>query len=219
MTLSNGRRQRVAYRVVLVGACCVFCAALYARMMWGAYQMTEQSRRLVRAGDKEGEIRFLRRAMAFYIPGNPWVLDAKATLALRAQEAEESGDQALALSVWRDLRGSILALRSTYQPFANDLASINARIAHLSARHPEASADLRTAAGEARLLRRLGTPSGPDPIFSAIGLFGFVCWVTSAIWMIWRGLSPALAPTRQIWVPALAALLSFLAFAGGMALA
>ncbi len=183
----RGRRARAA---IVVGAALLCAAALSGRMLLGARGELAAATAAAGRGDHDGEVRHLRRAMACYLPGSPWVRRAHDGLLLAAAAAEARGERAAALGALHELRSAILALRGLTRPYAETLPGLSRRIAALSARDPEAAAALRTPAGAEALRARLDQPPEPRPLWAGLALVGFLGWVGGAALLLARGLRP-----------------------------
>ncbi len=212
--------QLVLGLLVLVGA------LLAARMLLGARAELVRAEQAAHAPDSLAVDRHLRRCVAYYLPANPWVAAAVARLRHRARRADSAGDLKTALARWRALRGSLLALRGATQPYASLLPECNQRIAALTVAAvkgrgaDEGARALRNADAERALLRRLERPDDPHPLWTLIGLLGFVGWVLGGLLLIARGLDPKLRWLPSYGRPALIMLIIGLsAFVAGMSLA
>lgn len=172
-------------------------AALIARMLFGAQREVAAA---AVARDPAERALHLRRAMAYYLPGNPWVRQAHDGLLEQARRARRLGDGRTALQSFRELRSAILALRGATRPYAGSLPEINSAIAELTARDPAAAPSLRTAAGQRRHLARLGHPPAPHRGFVLLALLGFGLWVGGGVLLLLRGLKPDLTLVpRRFW--------------------
>jgi hypothetical protein len=201
------RRARGAAALVLAGVL-LLLAGLGARMLLAARQELWRAAAAASRGDAEGQRRHLRRAMAHYLPGNPWVRRARDRLLHLARQAEARGRAREALLAWRELRGAILRLRGLTRPFAATLPEANARIAALSA------------GGAPRVLRRLERPPDPHPGWAGLGLVGLALWVGGALLLLYRGLRPdASVVARRFWPLLLVVALGLSLFGLGMGLA
>jgi len=208
MGRSAPARGRVS-RLVVAGVL-LLCAAVTARMLLGA---RTELRMADRAADTDARVRHLRRAMAYYLPGNPWVGRAHDRLLALARRAERAGDRALALHAYRELRGAILALRGATSPYGDTLPAVNTAIAILSAKDHRA----REAAAA---LSRLGAPPDPHPAWAALGLAGFLLWVGAALSLLFQGLRPDLTTVpRRFWPLLGVVALGLGLFAAGMGMA
>ncbi len=174
--------------------------ALSARMLLGARQQLQLAKAAQARGDEEGRVRCLRRAMAYYLPGNPWVRAAKEQLLRVALKAQARGDEAFALDTLWQLRSAILGLRGLTNPYGEALPQINQLIVELAPRRPHAATHLQGAAGRARLLERLGAPPRVHPLWSGIGLAGFLLWtVGAAVLLLWALRSDASIIAARFW--------------------
>ena len=208
-----GRRSQ-GWQLVLAGVLLVL-AALVGRMLFGAQR---EVARAALAGDLEGRTRHLRRAMAYYLPGNPWVRQAHDELLALARRADRLGNRPQALAAYRELRSAILALRGLSRPFAATLPEVNRAIARLSSADPRAVPGLRGAAGREALLRRLEHPPAPARGWTVLGLGGFGLWVLGGALLLLRGLRPDLSLVRRRFWPLLALVaLGLLLFGVGLA--
>ncbi|MFH1130813.1 MAG: hypothetical protein V1754_05720 [Pseudomonadota bacterium] len=165
-------------------------ASLTARMLLGARTQLMNAKLASSQGDVEAAILHLRRAMAFYLPGNPWVSTAHEHLLKIARQAEKKGQPELALNAWRQLRSAILSLRGITTPFSESLPEINGRIATLAVKESTAAKFLKEPLGEKNLFSRLAEPPDPTPGWTVLGLFGFVIWVIGSFLLLLRGLHP-----------------------------
>jgi hypothetical protein len=204
---------------LLAGGALLVCATLAARMLLGAYAEIVEAGRAAARADGPAERRHLRRAMAYYLPGNPYVTRARDLLLERARQAEARGDRATALAALTELRSAILALRGMTRPHADVLPEVDRRLAALLAGSPEAAAGLRTPAGRAALEQRLAHPPEPHPAFAALALVGFLGWVGGGFALIARGLGPDAAPRRALWPLAGLVVAALGVFCLGLALA
>lgn len=195
----------------------LLAAGLCARMLLGARQEVAAAHEAIDRGDSEGQVLHLRRAMAYYLPGNPWVIEAHHQLRSLARQAQSGGHRAMALARWRELRGAILRLRGITRPYSDSLDEANRAIAALSS--PGFAFGVGSAQ-RARLLARLGSPPAPHPVWTLVALAGFCMWVGGAVLMLFRGLRPdASVIWRRLWPLALAVAAGFALFCAGLSLA
>jgi hypothetical protein len=156
--------------------------------------------------------------MAYYLPANPYVRRAEQALFQEAKQAEAQGEPDRALKILHELRSAILSLRGLTRPFAEDLPEINRRIAALSAASPHAAVRLKGLSGGERLRQRLDHPPEPDPLWTAVGLLGFVFYGGGGLLLFFCGLRPDASRVQRRFGPLLALVLVGLAlFALGMA--
>jgi hypothetical protein len=203
---------------LVLGALALLIAVLCARMLLGARAEVRAASDSSTRNEGEAQIRHLRRAMAYYLPGNPWVRQARDLLLEEARQAEARGERSRALDALHQLRSAILSLRGITHPYAETLPEVNRRLAELMVRDPQASRDLRVPEGRERLLQRLDHPPEPHPLWAGLGLFGFLSWVGGALALFWRGLRPdaSLVP-RTFWPLAGVVALGLLLFCLGLA--
>ena len=208
--------QRTGTRLVLV-AVLLTVAGLTARMLLGARAELGHA---ARATDAEARVRHLRRAMAYYLPGNPWVGRAHDRLLALARRAESDGERDLALHAYRELRGAVLSLRGLGSPYGRTVDRIAPALAALTANTPGAARSLHGKDAIRNLASRLRDPPDPHPVWAFLGLCGFLLWVGAAMATIVVGLGPDLTPVWQrFWPLAGLVLLGLGLFATGMALA
>jgi hypothetical protein len=188
-TDGSTRRPPRGATLVLAGGLLVL-SGVAARMLLGARAELRTAAAAAGRGDLEAEVRHLRRAMAYYLPGNPWVLHARDALLQAAERAAGNGDAAMAADAFEQLRSAILNLRGISHPFSDTLREVNRRLAELRSHDPEAAAALRTPAGREGLRLRLERPPEPDPLWAGLGVGGFFLWVTGALLLFYVGLRP-----------------------------
>lgn len=145
--------------------------------------------------------RHLRRAAAYYTPGNTAAERAIDGLRSLAQRQEREGRVADALSTWHTLRAAILGLRGSTRPFNALLPAINTRIAALTAHQPVASPALRGDAGREALHARLAAPPPPRETWVFVALLGFVVALAASAACLRFGLTPDLRLIRRRFVP------------------
>lgn len=189
-------------------------------MLLGARRQLALADDASRRDDQAAVDRHLRRALAYYLPINPWLETAAQRLRARAQDARQRGSAATALARWRSLRSALLALRGIRQPQAALVAEANTEIASLVAASPQAARALQTPEGRRTLTRRLAQPPAPRPLFTLLALLGFVAWTSSALALCARGLTAEvrLLPRRATILGA-GIVLGFAAFLLGLTLA
>lgn len=183
-------------QLVLAGAL-LLVAGLTARMLLGARAEVQRAAAAHARDDGQARVRHLRRAIAYYLPGNPWVRTAHDELLRLAR----GGDREAA----RELRSAILGLRGLLRPYAGTLPELNRAIA---------------GPGGTPALVRLEHPPEPHPGWAALGLVGFVLWVSGAFLMLARGLrADASIVRRRFWPLCGCVLLGLGLFCLGMAAA
>jgi len=215
--MALGRRRAAA---LLAGGLLSVLALLCGRMLLGARAELAQADAARGRGDDAARVRHLRRAMASYLPGSPFVRQAHLALLGEARRAEAMGAPGRALEILHELRSAILALRGLTHPFEASLPEINRAIARLSAGEPEAAAALRGPSGAEALLRRLERPPEPDRLWAGLGLCGFLGYGGGGLLLFLHGLRPDASRVRRRFWPLLAlVLVGLFLFGLGMGLA
>ena len=208
--------SRIKPTSLLVAAVLLVLAGLCARMLLGARQQVAAAARAGAAGDHRSQVRHLRRAMAYYLPGNPWVGEAHDRLLELARQAATRGHRPRALHRFRELRSAILRLRGAFQPYASTLPEVNRALASLSSgyAHGLSSAD------PARWRQRLAQAPEPHLGATMLALAGFCLWVGGAVLLLLRGLRPdATVIWRRLWPLALCVAAGLGLFCAGLAAA
>jgi len=209
--------MRRAAAVAVGGLLCVV-ALLSARMLLGA-RAELRAAGAAPAGDWQARVRHLRRAMVYYLPGNPFVRRAEQALHDEADRAEASNEPARALEILHEHRSAILALRGSTRPFWSSLPEINRRIAMLSAGRADAAAALRSPAGAEALRRRLDRPPEPNLLLSTLGLLGFLVYAGGGLLLFYCGLRPDATRAPRFFPLLGVVLVGLVLFGVGMALA
>jgi hypothetical protein len=190
-------RRRAA---LLLAALLLPVAVVAARMLLGARAQLVAAAAAALRGDHLAELRHLRRSMAYYVPGNPYVQRARDGLLAAAAAAEARRDAAGAVRALLELRSAVLALRGLHCPYAEVLPEVNRRLAALLPELPDAAPALRDAAGRFELARRLERPPEPSALWTALALLGFLGWVGGAATLLLHGLRPdAALVARRFW--------------------
>ncbi len=207
----------MSYRTLIIAGVLLVLAGLCARMLLGARQEVALAQAAAARGERDRQVRHLRRAMAHYLPGNPWVAEAHQRLLALARQAQARGDKDRARAYWGELRGAVLRLRGVTRPYAGTLAEANTNIAALSG---AGYAHGVGSAGRTRLLARLASPPEPHPVWTLVALLGFLVWVGGAALLLLRGLRPdASIVWRRLWPLAAAVAGGFMLFCAGLSLA
>lgn len=176
-----------------MAAVSLIVAALTARMLHGAFHHARLAKAAQAAGQWQRCQREYRRAMAYYLPGNPWVKRAERGLVSLAEQFEAAGKADLALGVWRELRSAILMLRGAFHPYADELQHANHAIVRLS------RGKSRRATDDTQRRKRLNAPPEPHRGFTALGLLGFVGWLTASFALIVFGLDRHGNRQQRFW--------------------
>jgi hypothetical protein len=200
-------------RALVGGALLLVLAVLSGRMLLGARGELALAAAARAQGDRDGELRHLRRAFAYYLPANPWLRRAHDQLLALSREADRQGERATALTASLELRGAILGLRGLNRPFAGTLPELDARIARLLG----SEGGVRGPSVE-RLRERLGRPPEPDPLWAGLGLLGFGAWTAAAFLLCAFAIhADASLERRRFWPLLLVVLGGQLLFWAGMA--
>lgn len=209
--------KKTPIRIWLVfSACVLFIGGIgsIARMFLGAKAEVQRAQQAKAQHDSEAMVRHWRRAMAYYLPGNPWVRQAKDSLWQTASEAIARGDEATALNALYQLRGAILSLRGVYQPFSECLPSINQQIVALLAHQQQGSDNQKNPSDTARFAQRLANPPAPHPVWTGLGLLGFFIWTIGALGLLLWGINSDLTIIRHRFWPLLLLILTGLVIFG-----
>ena len=203
-----GVRSGVRQTRLVLAAVLLVLAALTARMLLSAREELALARG---ASDFTGRVVHLRRAMAHYLPGNPYVRRAHDQLLELARRLDrEARSRKQALEAYRELRSAILALRGVTSPYGETLPEVNRAIVRLQ--DSGASVALRQAD-----LARLQHPPRPEPLWTAVGLLGFVLWVAGGALLALQGLRPDLTLVpRRFWPLLALVLVGLVLFGVGM---
>jgi len=209
-----GHGSHISARTLLLAGVLLVLAGLCARMLLGARRELAAAREATAKGDTHGQVMHLRRAMTYYLPGNPWVSEAHHRLRDHCRRTQVQRQRHGALVCWRELRGAVLRLRGLTRPFAASLDEANRNIAALSA---SSYAFGVSAAGRDKLLARLNAPPEPHAVWTLVALWGFLLWVGGAVLLLFRGLRPdASVIWRRLWPLALAVAAGFALFCAGL---
>ena len=215
---SSSTASRVARRalrkklaaVVLVAS--LSLGVVVTRAVWAGTRALAAGEAASKQGELQAAITEWRRAARWYVPGARHMGAAYDRLERLAMAAEEAGDLDTALAAWRAIRGSILATRSLYTPFAERLDPANQRIADLMAALEDAPADqvsgatsasgaepgpgaagLRAdAAREQRAAWHydlLIRDHAPSPFWSLLAILGFALWLGGGLLFALRGVT------------------------------
>jgi len=133
-------------------------------------------------GDLEAALVHYRRAARWYAPGSPYHGAALQKLGAMGAQAEQRGDEELALSAYRAVRSAIMSTRSFYVPERARLRAADERIASLMAEQPAPPMDAGKSREQLRKehLALLEAEPGPSVLWSCVLLLGFFAWVGGA---------------------------------------
>ena len=179
-------------RLITAGLVIAFClGVVVTRAVWQGRGALADGDEAAEAGDREGAIRWWRRAARWYVPLAPHVGDAYDRLEAMAAAAEQEGDLATALAAWQGVRGSILATRSFYTPHDERLDPANRHIASLMQRLEGDAADPGKGAAEREAwhYELLARDEAPSVGWTLVALLGFALWIGGGVLFALRGVS------------------------------
>jgi hypothetical protein len=206
-------------RLLLAGSLLIL-AGLTARMLIGSYRQIAAAHEAAEEGAVEAQVRHLRRAMSYYVPGNPWVRQGRDELLTLARQAERQDNDELALHAYRELRSAVLALRGLTTPHGEVLGEVNRAIARLSGAVKGGAPALATPEGQQALERKLADPPAPRFWWAALGIAGLVLWIAAGFTLLLGALRPdATIISCRFWPLAGLVALGLVTFYAGMALA
>lgn len=182
-------RKKLATVALIAGLC---LGVVMTRAVWEGTRALAAGDAAHEQGDPRAAITQWRRSARWYVPGGRHMGVAYDRLEHLAHQAEEQGDLDTALAAWRGIRGSILATRSLYTPFAERLEPANRHIAALMAeleartRADDTPDEADRAAWHYDLLAR---SHGPSPFWSLVAILGFSLWLGGGLLFAWRGVT------------------------------
>ncbi|PIQ97733.1 MAG: hypothetical protein COV67_02505 [Nitrospinae bacterium CG11_big_fil_rev_8_21_14_0_20_56_8] len=145
-------------------------------------------------GDLDNAVLHYGRSLHWYLPGLPSRNKAAEGMWNVAQQFEDKEKLEEALSVYRQLRGSIYSVRSLYTPDVSWIERCNEKIARLMALLPPSSEMERSKSFDQRksdALNLLSRSVPPHTFWSLVAVGGFIGWVTCALGWIVRGFTPS----------------------------
>ncbi|MBX7083023.1 MAG: hypothetical protein K1X88_27705 [Nannocystaceae bacterium] len=149
-------------------------APLLLRVSCEARGELDAADRAQQAGDVDGEIVHLGRALRWRLP-----LSRHDEVALaRLLAIADTGDDAVALAACREIRSALLGSRALDVPHDDVLADVDARIAALAQRSGDA---VRDEAEHHALLREASTQSRVRPALAALAFVGWVVATATAL--------------------------------------
>lgn len=200
-------RKKLAAVALVAGLC---LGVVVTRAVWAGTRALAAGDAASKQGESQVAITEWRRAARWYVPGARHMGEAYDRLERLAHAAEEAGERDTALAAWRSIRGSILATRSFYTPFAERLDPANQHIADLMAALEDAAAlPASGAAGNpvpgpaaadadadgAREQRAawhydlLIRDHAPSPFWSLLAILGFALWFGGGLLFALRGVT------------------------------
>lgn len=166
--------------------------SIVGRMGWGAWYHVRQAHQVAHERDtpatSDAQIRFFRRAIAFYVPYNPWVRTAVVESKQLARALERNGSRTAALHAWHELRSALLSLRGAYQPFSDDLDETNHQIVRLTQRDSTSAPWIKKLSTD-ELHHLVTRTADPHRGWVVVGLVGFCLWLVFSALLFLRGIS------------------------------
>jgi hypothetical protein len=137
--------------------------------------------------DYKQAITSFNRSIHWYTPGSKPVKNSIHALWEIGIQAEQRGDQALALEAFQVLSSSLYSLRSFYLPYSEWISKCEERIAMIRTfqeekRNPNPKLTREKQKEEIRKILRMHT--GPDVVWSIMVTIGFLGWIGSTIGLI-----------------------------------
>lgn len=191
-------RRKLAIVGVVIGVC---LGVVVTRAVWEGRSALSKGDKAHAAGDQDGAIRWWRRAARWYVPLAPHVgsaYDRLETLASQAEQqaraantpAEARAHRRIALAAWRGIRGSILATRSFYTPYADKLEPANRHISELMAlAEGDTAKQPELAARSDWHYEQLARDESPSVFWSILALLGFATWLGGGALFAVRGIT------------------------------
>ena len=185
-------------RLPLLAACMVL-ASLAARATWEQMRAYDHAIALEKSGKLDDSIDEFRWTLRWYTPWGPNWTDAANALVAIAKDAEQP-EPMRALRALDALRSGLIAGRHLWQPRADLVAMVNARIPAVMVRVAEKTGDKRDKALLlAQFTRDYARPVGVSPLTSAGVSLGFVAWLLGLLMLARRGLDADARVTRTGW--------------------
>ena len=137
----------------------------------------------------EEAITHYERSIHWYTPWNRYVKKSIEKLWIIGNEAEDTGNDELALHSYRSLRSSLYAVRSFYTPYPEWIERCDDKISSLMAKkEPYSERDKKKTFEERKAdsLKVLKRDYAPDVFWSIFLEIGFLGWIGCAIGFIFR---------------------------------
>jgi hypothetical protein len=164
--------------------------SIFMKALLYAYQECEQGKVAFRNKLPKQAIVHFSRAIHWYTPGNGAIKASIEGLWEIGRQAEERGDETLALEALQNLRSSLYSARSFYTPHMNWIEVCDEHIAMILARqegaHLPDGDKLGLRARKTRFLKVLKRPTEPNVFWSLILEVGFIGWVGCTIAFIFQ---------------------------------
>lgn len=182
-------------------------------------QAYERAVQYEKAGNIDSAIDEYRWALRWYTPWGPWHTDAAEALWDIGERALDANPERT-VRAWDGLRSGLLTGRSFYQPGADTIAKVNAKIPAVLVRMAQRRGDTRPPDKllerfTADYARRVGVP-----IWASLAVsFGFLLWVAGLVFAFARGTDDDGRLRANGWRWLGAALVGFIAWTLAMWLA
>jgi hypothetical protein len=179
--------------------------SLAARATYEQVRAFERAETLAKSGNIDEAIDEFRWTLRWYTPWGPKWTDAANALVQIADDAEqakaESGQEPMrALRALDALRSGLLAGRHLWQPRADLVAMVNARIPAVMVRVAAKTGDKRDPQQLlAQFTRDYARPVGVAPLTSAGVVLGFLAWLLGLLMLARRGLDAEARVTKTGW--------------------
>jgi hypothetical protein len=151
-------------------------AALVGRVLVGARLEYARGVEAERAAQLDRALSAYRRCIGWYVPGNPYGVQAIQALERISLKQEQAGNLAGALAAERAVVAGLESARSFYVPHGAALAAARQRVAALVARRTGSSIALAPE-----------LPADPSAMLSLTAFLGWLGFVGSAAGLIVRG--------------------------------
>lgn len=174
-------------------------ASLAARATWEQVRAFDRAEALQQSGKIDESIDEFRWTLRWYTPWGPkWTAAADALVQIAA--AADTPRPMRALRALDALRSGLIAGRHLWQPRADLVAMVNARIPAVMVRVASSTGDKRDKTQLlAQFTRDYARPVGVSPLTSAGVSLGFVAWLLGLLMVARRGLDADARVTRTGW--------------------
>ncbi|MDY7033221.1 MAG: hypothetical protein SVY10_15110 [Thermodesulfobacteriota bacterium] len=170
--------------VVFIMLLMVFC-----KVYIGSMSELKKAEIAFEKSEYEEAITHYERSIHWYTPWNRYVKKSIKKLWIIGNEAEDTGNDELALHSYRSLRSSLYAVRSFYTPYPEWIERCDDKISSLMAKkEPYSERDKKKTFEERKAdsLKILKRDYAPDVFWSIFLEIGFLGWIGCAIGFIFR---------------------------------
>jgi hypothetical protein len=178
------------YILLGISTVVLFLFSIFLKVFVCAHQEWEDGKTALQRKQPDQAILHFARAIHWYTPGNAAVKESIEELWQIGTQAEERGDEGLALDALQNLRSSLYSARSFYTPHMHWIKACDEHIAAILARREGAripdSDKIGLQARKTSFLNVLRKPTEPHVFWSFILEVGFVGWVGSTVAFILR---------------------------------